>query len=155
MEVSKPNRVTRTYVQHLVAPPETVFPLLCPVREVEWAAGWRPIQVFSNSGLAEPDCVFVTESSPSDTLWFVTRHEPESWFLEMLRVTPGVTACKLQIQLSPTVSGCDARVTYSHTSLGPAGDKFVAGFTEAYYETFMKAWQGQLNHFLLTGTKQP
>jgi hypothetical protein len=155
MHISRPNRITRTYVQRLSAPPETVFPLLCPVRETEWAVGWHPRQVFSHSGLAEADCVFVTESSPSDTIWYVTRHEPGSWSLEMVRITPGVTACKLQIQLSPTAWGCDATVTYSHTSLGPAGDAFAAAFTEAAYENMMKAWESQLNHFLRTGTRQP
>jgi hypothetical protein len=34
-------RVVHEYKQHNVAPPEKVFPLLCPVREGDWAPGWK------------------------------------------------------------------------------------------------------------------
>jgi len=39
-------------------------------------------------------------------------------------------------------------VTYSHTSIGPAGDEFVAKFTADSYQEFMQAWEKELNHFL-------
>jgi hypothetical protein len=151
MLVAKPNRVTRTYTQHLVAPPQRVFPTLCPVVEAEWLDGWDPSLVLSESGVAEPDCVFTTPAENGDAIWFVTRHEPENGFVEMIKITPGVTACRLSIQLSPTPTGSDAQVTYSHTSLGPEGDVFVAAFGEAYYADFMRDWERRLNHFLNTG----
>ena len=69
----------------------------------------------------------------------------------MLKVVPEMTVCRLSIQLSETTTGCDAVVTYSHTSLGPQGDTFVANFTEAFYEKFMRAWETQMNHYLETG----
>ncbi len=64
MRVEKPNRVSWCYTQHLDAPPELVFPLLCPVRETEWVIDWKPKVVFSESGLAEADCVFITPGIP-------------------------------------------------------------------------------------------
>ena len=36
MGIRKPRRATRTFIQKLVAGPERVFPLLCPVREADW-----------------------------------------------------------------------------------------------------------------------
>ena len=63
MNIRPPNRVTHTYTQRLVAPPAAVFPLLCPVREADWIDGWNPLLVLSHSGLAEPDCVFVTDAA--------------------------------------------------------------------------------------------
>jgi len=42
-------------------------------------------------------------------------------------------------------------VTYSHTSIGPHGDAFVAGFTEEFYERFMRDWESRMNHYLVTG----
>ena len=68
MRVEKPNRVSRSYTQHLGAPPTEVFPLLCPVREAEWVKDWRPRLVLSDSGFAEPDCVFITPGIPEDAL---------------------------------------------------------------------------------------
>jgi hypothetical protein len=68
----------------------------------------------------------------------------------MLKITPGETACRLQIRLleGPTAGECYADVTYSHTSLGPAGDAFLAGFTADYYHGFMQQWERELNRFL-------
>ena len=154
MKIAPPHRVRRTYVQRLVAPPAAVFPLLCPVREADWIEGWDPLAVWSVSGVAEVDCVFTTAAPAGGTqaaVWYVTRHEPESGFVEMLKITPGVTACRLAIELRPAPSGCEATITYTHTSLGPAGDTFVAGFTEEHYRQFMRDWEARLNHYLRTG----
>jgi hypothetical protein len=149
MNVVQPFRVSHTYTQTLVAPPEVVFPLLCPVREADWIAGWDPLLVVSSSGLAEPDCVFVTAASPADAIWYVTRHEPAAGYVEMIKVTPGVTACRLTIRLRRTPEGCEADVSYMHTSLGPVGDDFVRGFTEASYVRAMQQWEARLNHYLV------
>ena len=62
MKIDKPTRATRTFVQKLVAPPERVFPLLCPVREADWLDGWDPLAVYTDSGIAEPGCVFITKA---------------------------------------------------------------------------------------------
>ena len=148
MKIVKPNRATRTYTQQLVAPPSAVFPLLCPVREADWIDGWDPILVISASGVAEPDCVFVTRADPNDAVWYISRHEPDAGHVEMLKLTPGLTACRLSIQLRATPDGSEAQVTYSHTSLGPAGDAFVAAFTDEYYRTFMQDWEARLNAYL-------
>jgi hypothetical protein len=153
MNIVRPQRACRTYVQRLVAPPSEVFPLLCPVREADWIEGWEPRLVVSESGVAERDCVFVTPAHPEDAIWYVTRHEPEAGFVEMLKITPQVTACRLTIQLTPAPGGCEARVTYAHTSLGPAGDAFVESFTEDFYRDFMQTWEKQLNHYLRAGTR--
>ena len=149
MNIQTPNRVAHTFVQHLVAEPETVFPLLCPVREADWIEGWDPLLVMSKTGIAEVDCVFITAAESADAIWYVTRHEPDAGLVEMLKITPDITACRLCIQLRATNSGCDATVTYMHTSLGAAGDDFVAGFTAEYYTQFMHAWEARLNDYLM------
>jgi len=151
MHITKPIRATHTYRQELHAPPAKVFPLLCPVRETEWADGWLPEFVISSSGVAERDCVFITPDNSGKAIWYITLHEPENWFVEMLKILPGVTACRLAIQLSENGQECFADVTYSHTSIGPAGDEFIARFTADYYQKFMQAWEKELNHFLKTG----
>jgi hypothetical protein len=151
MKVVKPNRAVRSYTQHLVGSPEVVFPLLCPVREADWIQGWDPLLVLSSSGVAEPDCVFTTSAAPVDAVWYVTRHEPQHGFVEMVKIAPTVTACRLTIELRATTGGCDAVVTYTHTSLGPEGDRFVASFTDAYYASVMQDWEARINHHLRTG----
>lgn len=152
MKITKPIRSTRTYVQKLIAEPAAVFPLLCPVREADWIEGWDPPLVISTSGLAEPDCVFITSAEPIDAIWYVTRHEPAEGFVEMLKITPSVTACRLTIQLRPRVSGSEAEITYCHTSLGPKGDEVITSFTEEFYRKFMQNWEVRVNHYLRHGT---
>jgi hypothetical protein len=152
MTVSSPVRAVRSYTQRLLAPPEVVLPLLCPVRECDWAVGWAPTAVWSTSGVIELDCVFITPGAP-EAIWVVTRLEPAAHLVEMVKVTPGVTVCRLTIQLSPTEFGCFAEVCYRHTSLGPAGDRFVAQFTNERYRRFMQQWELELNYYLATGHK--
>jgi hypothetical protein len=118
------------------------------VRETEWAVGWTPELVISSSGVAERDCVFTTPNELETDIWYITRHEPENLFVEMLKISPGTTACRLTIQLREEGAGCTADITYIHTSLGPAGDEFVAKFTPEYYQAFMQTWEKELNHFL-------
>jgi hypothetical protein len=61
----------------LSASPSQVFPLLCPVREHDWIPTWRAQIVHSHSGLAELDCVFITQSpSDGERTWVCTRFEP-------------------------------------------------------------------------------
>lgn len=120
---------------------------------MEWANGWAPDLVISSTGVAERDCIFLTPDKAGTAIWYITRYEPEKWFVEMLKILPGVTACRLEIQLSANGKECFADITYSHTSIGPAGDEFVAKFTADYYERFMQAWEKELNHFLKTSCR--
>ena len=108
IHITKPIRATHTYRQRLNASADRVFPLLCPVREVEWANGWLPEFVASSCGVVERDCVFITPDKRGCAIWHVTCYEPERWFVEMLKIVPGVTACRLEIQLSENGDGCFA-----------------------------------------------
>jgi hypothetical protein len=154
MQVVAPVRVSRSYTQTLVGTPSEVFPLLCPVREADWIQGWDPPLVVTGSGVAERDCVFITPAEPNDAIWYIVRHEPAAGFVEMLKITPGVTACRLSIQVRGEGTGTKADITYTHTSLGPLGDTFVAGFTDSFYQEFMRGWEAKLNHYLRTGECQ-
>lgn len=154
MDVARPNRIRHSYTQSILAAPEKVFPLLCPIRELEWVDGWNPSLVLSQSGVAEQDCVFITPGDPENTVWVVTRHEPEKFRVEMLMVTPDRTVGMLEISLSADGTGkTAAQIAYTHTSLGPQGDEFLDGFTQDWYVQFMKGWESALNHFLITGKK--
>ncbi|MBN2341209.1 MAG: hypothetical protein JXX29_05400 [Deltaproteobacteria bacterium] len=149
MKIKKPNRVCHSYVQHLHAAPEVVFPLLCPVLEEEWVPGWSPEFVLSDSGAAEEECVFVTPGDPASSIWIINRHEPERHYVEMYKVTPAVTVGKLRIQLSDTADGeTAAEVSYEYTALSDEGDQFIEAFTKDAYNTFMQDWETALNAYL-------
>ena len=152
MNVLPPIRAERTRTLNHPAPPEAVFPLLCPVREVEWVDGWDPQVVYSRSGVVELDCVFTTRDQDAEAVWMVTRHDPERFALEMVKVTPGSTAVKLIIALEAAGDGgTAARVTYLMTALSDRGRERVEAFTEESYDAFMKRWEEELNHYLESG----
>ncbi len=153
--IHAPNRVKHSYTQSINGTPEQVFPLLCPVSELDWAPGWSIDWVISTTGLVEQECMFQTPpaaGAKNASIWIVTRHAPDDFQVEMYKVTPGLTVGKLAISL--TASGDDvtqAYISYEFTSLGAEGDAFLEGFTTEWYENFMRGWEAAMNHYLKTG----
>ena len=146
MRIVPPKRVAHSYVQHLFAEPARVFPLLCPVRETEWVEGWDPELVITDSGFAERDCVFRT--GDPDAIWTVIDYRPPH-AIEFLKVAPELTVGRISIVIEPDGEvECRATVTYQHTALTPAGEAFIAGFTEEKYLQFMQEWEDSLNRYL-------
>jgi hypothetical protein len=149
LQVETPIRKKHSYVQRLHGNPDVVFRLLCPVLEVEWVPGWMPITILSNSGVAEPDCMFVTPADPHDAIWIVSKHDPENLCLEMYKVTPKHTVAKLEASLSALDDDAtEAVISYEFTAIGPSGEDFLSEFTVDWYETFMVDWEGAMNRYL-------
>ena len=139
MKIVAPKRASHSYTQSLLAPPEAVFPLLCPVREAEWLVDWDPLFVASTFRRRRGRLrLRHAVASRTNTIWYVTDYEPKTGFIAFVRVTPGVTATRLSIQLAAAPEGSTARITYTHTSLGEKGDAVVDGFTEAAFTDFMQ-----------------
>ena len=148
--IESPVKVTHTYTQKMVASSTRVFPLLCPVRELEWVKGWPLLKAYTKSGFAEQDCVFITKGEKEeDSIWMITRYDPAVHFVEMVKVTPGKTSCKLQIQLSETgLNSCDSTITYTYIALSREGKDFVNNFSTSDFESMMKDWEKSINEFL-------
>ncbi len=148
-------RVTRTYAQKILASPERIFPLLCPVRESEWLEGWSAEMVYSKSGFAEEGCIFKTHrhnEAEADDIWVITRHEPLS--VEFVIVTPEFLAGQLRIRLEARDDNATtSHVAYTFTSLGERGDVFIDSFTESEFNRRMQWWEKSMNHFLQTGER--
>jgi hypothetical protein len=153
VQIIKPYRIRHHYTQTLIAPPERVFPLLCPVRETDWAPGWAPSLVVSESGIMEAHCMFVTPDKATDAIWIATRHDPQALSLELWKIVPGQTACRFDITLNPIPEErTAASIAYTCTALGPAGNVYVEQFTTDRYEEFMQHWEQSLNYYLEHGT---
>jgi hypothetical protein len=145
VKILPPRRARHTRVQRFDHPPADVFPLLCPVREVEYAEGWDPELVVSASGVAELGCAFVTRDGRDRSYWIVTRYEPADGRIAMVRVTPGITVCQLDFAVEPRgAGGTDLSITYTLTSIGPEGDARVAAFDGAAWSEFMATWEREM-----------
>jgi len=152
MKISKPRRVTRTYTQTLSGAPAEIFPLYCPVKEALWCEGWDPVVVYSESGVVEKDCVFITAEGGAQAAWYVTAYDLANGLVEMIKHTPGKTLVKLTIVLTVvSEKTCQATITYSSTALSAAGEEALEAFTAENYATMMQAWEKAMNHYLKTG----
>jgi hypothetical protein len=148
--------LVRTYVQHIEAPPEVVFPLICPVREGEWLEGWAEgcEVIWSASGLAEPGCVFRTiEAGRPETIWIITDHDPDRGVVAFARVTPGLTASTLLVEVEGSGDGTSTvSIRYSVVPTSPEGATYAAA---RYDRTDLLAsivwWERSMNHYLRTG----
>ena len=145
-------RATRSYQMQIAATPARVFPLLCPAREYDWIDTWKCRMVYSDSGHAEPDCIFRTDfpaDGPEDT-WVVSRYEP-SLLIEFVRVNP-LRAVRYTITLHETEGG-ETKADWRQviTGLNAEGNSFVQRLEETAFRTRMAEVEKMLNHYLKTG----
>jgi len=148
-------RVTHEYTQTNAAPPEKVFPLLCPVREADWVPGWQYRLVYSESGVAEYGCVFITPNEDgTETTWVVTDYDPASFRIAFAWVNPGLVAAQIRISLSKkSPDSTHAHIRYSYTGLSPEGNREVKRFDESWFQHKMQSWEAAINHYLQTGKR--
>ena len=135
------------------APPETVFPLLCPVREAEWVPEWKYRMIYSESGVAEDGCVFHTPNNEGpETVWMVTQYDPSSYRIAFAWVEPGLIATQLRISLAPAPGGMThAYIRYIYTGLSPEGNATLERYTPEWFSHKMQSWEASINHYLRTG----
>ncbi|HZP63232.1 MAG TPA: hypothetical protein VFB28_07440 [Terriglobales bacterium] len=148
-------RVTYEWVQTNCAPPDRVFPLLCPVREADWVPGWQYRMIYSKSGIAEAGCIFVTlNEDGSETTWVVTEYHPANFRIAFAWVTPGLVAAEIRIRLEPkNMQDTSAHIEYTYTGLTERGNREVEGFDAAWFAHKMQSWEAAINHHLKTGRK--
>ena len=147
-------RVNHEYTQTNDAPPERVFPLLCPVREADWVPGWKYDLIYCESGVAEDGCVFTTPNDAGpETVWMATHYDPVAYTIAYAWVEPGMIATQLRISLAPAPSGKTyAHIRYLYTGLSPAGNSTLERYTPDWFREKMLGWETAIIHYLRTGS---
>lgn len=135
--------------QHVKAPPDDVFPLLCPVREYDWIPGWDCRLVYTASGVAEPGCVFQTDREADGGLdtWVVSRHEPCAR-VGFVRIN-ALRAMQYDIRLEARPDGSTILVWEQVvTALSDEGDRHVAALRESDFAATIDKLEELLNRYL-------
>jgi len=154
MQEFRGKRVAHEYVQNNVAPPERVFPLLCPVREADWVPGWAYELIYSKSGVAELGCVFNTLSDDGQpTVWMVTEYDPQQFVIGFAWVLAGLVATRIRISLERDGAGTRTHIHYVYTGLSTAGNQEIERYDQDWFIHKMTSWQTAINHYLQTGRK--
>jgi hypothetical protein len=148
-------RVSKQFTQKYEAPPATVFPLLCPVRESEWLDGWKCNLIYSKSGIAEEGCIFTTQfpGDPTESIWLWVKHDKENHEVQFYRVIPGIMVIRAGIKLKDDSRGSsDVIIDYEYTILSESSTQIAENM--ANIEMTMLGWmEKSINHFLKTGSK--
>jgi len=153
-------QIVCTRTQHLKAPPATVFPLICPVREADWLDGWAGHYelVHSVSGVAEKGCVFRTAGhGDPGTVWTIATHDADAGVVEFVRVTTDLAATTLRVAIADGGDGTSVvEVTYAVTPLTEEGARFAAArYGGDALPEAIRWWETSLNHWLRTGERLP
>jgi hypothetical protein len=169
MTAFKSLRVAHEYTQTNSAPPEEVFPLLCPVREADWAPGWQYRLIYSDSGVAELGCVFTTPNptvdtreprtpsdqmsrTPAEATWITVDYDAADFRIAFVWIQPAHVATEIWIQLSRADDGnTRAHIRYRYTGLSPEGNREIESYDEHWFRNKMQGWEAAINHYLRTG----
>ena len=140
MNEFRAERVVRTHHFELPMAPGEAFDLFTPEGERAWAKGWEPRYLHPRDGRATAGMVFTTGHGGEETLWTMTRHEPETGIAEYLRVTPGSRMGTVRVQCSEAAAGTQVTVTYALTALTPEGNATLQALDASAYEAFIESW---------------
>lgn len=153
MEKFCAKRSEKSALLHLNAPGDRVFPLLCPTREYEWVDGWKCDLIWSESGFAEPHCVFTTDFEREDApeVWVVCRYEPGEG-LSFIHTAPGFKTGRLDLSLEDGPDNtCRLQWTWAYTGLSRDGNDWIDNWTDDVFQTEVSIIEKELNHYLTTG----
>ena len=137
--------------QHLNSNPGTIFPLLCPKREYDWIETWKGQIIYSESGYAEPDCIFSTGlPGGGEEIWTVDRYEKNE-LIQFIRFTPS-RVVRYCITLTGNNDGTtEALWEQTITALNEEGNLYVRNFSDDDYRQLIHSLEKMLNHYLGTG----
>ncbi len=148
-------RIVKEIDVELEAPAKVVFPLLCPVKEVDWIDGWEDVCtiVYTASGIAEEACVFETDIPlEGKSLWICSRYDAENTQIEYIKHLFGKAVIKWRMSVCDLPGGRSViRSRYIATSLTPEGRAYVQKLDEKGVRELLEGLQGRVNYYVTNG----
>lgn len=135
--------------QRINATPEEIFPLLCPVREHDWIPKWDCRLVYTESGVAEPGCIFQTDRDAEGRLdtWVISRHEPNH-HVAFVRIN-NLRAMQYEIRVEPIDENSTILVWMQViTGLSDEGDRHVEALQEDDFTQAIIKLETLMNDYL-------
>jgi hypothetical protein len=136
---------------------DKIFPLLCPIREYEWFNDWKCTMVYSESGVAENNCIFYTKMGfplfkrqvfqvinyvPNENITFLI------FISKMATIKFGATLEQL------TSDSCLMTVFYEATGLSRFGNFFLRNIGKKEMETNTNNIEKDLVYWLENNKKR-
>ena len=149
-------RVTCHHQETIAAPPERIFPLLCPIEEYKWIDGWDCELVYSESGVVEDNCIFREEMSPrlfgssAPATWITTLHDPDHFRRHFVILNDELVR-KADVSIEDSGNGVSTvRWTTVATTLNQKGNQGLPEL-EAKLKLMLSFLGSSLRHYCETG----
>ncbi len=131
-------RFTYDHVMDLHSVPEVIFPLLCPILEYKWLKGWECTMVYSDSGIAENNCIFYKSPAPplyEKLIFQVIDYQPPK-AIEFLIFINNTGSIRFRISLKQDGENrTQASWNYTITGHSKEGNKQLKEYRENIIET--------------------
>ncbi len=149
----RPERISKTASFTVRDSIDKAFPLFGPIREKEWAAGWEPEIIFSESPEVEERMMFKTSSSHHDEefIWTITQFRPQDYLIEYT-VSAAERIWFIRVQCQPTETHTTkVTVSYTYTGLSLPGNIKNKEALDKMFAHNLIDWEQSINYYLLTG----
>jgi len=132
--------------------PEQIFPLLCPVIEYKWFPNWKCALVYSETGIAEKNAIFLTEDGNHNSIvWTVITYEPPS-LIEFSVVNGLRTVERFQIKLNEvTKNKTEVIWTVMNTAFSKESIQEVSQLTNEEFALIIEERQKEMDYYLRNG----
>ncbi len=142
--------------ERIQAPPDRIFPLLCPIEEYKWINNWECEMVYSESGVVEDNCIFREEISPllfgshRPATWITTLHDPDNFRRHFVIVREALVT-KAEISIEVSGNGVSTvRWTSIATTLNEKGNRIFDDLQDKQM-LMLKFLGTSLRHYCETG----
>jgi hypothetical protein len=127
----------------------TIFKLFCPVAEKNWVPGWEFNMIYSETGIAEKNCVFSTKhANMPENIWVCCLYNP-GIEVEYMRTTPKHFVTIINVKMLQIADITECTVKYTHTALSEDGAHFIENhFTEEMFIKQIDSWQDDISTYL-------
>jgi hypothetical protein len=151
MDEFKAKRIFVSHTQLIKTAPEKVFPLLCPTKEYYWIETWKCELIYSESGFAEQDCIFVT-GLPGDErrTWFVDEYEKNKYIQFIIFSNNYIIRYKITLT-GKTDNTTGAEWAQTITALNANGNKYIEEFSISGFKAMIERLERMMNYYLETG----
>ena len=150
----KSERVSKCASIELNAHVKKVFPLFGPILEKEWAEGWDPEIIYSETGIVEEHMIFRTKahrhSSEDHYLWAITKYIPDQHQIEYTVSTPN-RIWFINVQCKAAGDKTIAEICYTYTGLNNEGNLLNREALNSMYAQNLADWAEAINYYLKTG----
>lgn len=136
-----PLHIERSGTFDLPCSPAEALGYLSAEGERAWVPGWAPVYLHPTTPSNTAGTVFRTQHNGQETHWVVLEFDPASGRALYARLTEGSHLGTVRVECRAEGSGSVIRVSYSLTSMAPAGNKVLGAMTEEAYPAMLAEWR--------------